>query len=85
MKLSGSPEIEPANTTQSSALPADHHWGTKIPVGLPHGDTENATVVKALLADLLERGSGYSGGLLVIIDGPKLWQQRSARCSLVSP
>ena len=26
--------------------------GTKIPVGLRHGDTENATVVKALLADL---------------------------------
>jgi transposase-like protein len=45
--------------------------GTKIPVGLRHGDTENATLVTALLADLVERGLDYSGGLLVIIDGAK--------------
>jgi transposase-like protein len=45
--------------------------GTKIPVGLRHGDTENATLVTALLADLVDRGLDYSGGLLVIIDGAK--------------
>lgn len=45
--------------------------GTKIPVGLRHGDTENATVVTALLADLVDRGLDYSGGLLVVIDGAK--------------
>lgn len=45
--------------------------GTKVPVGLRHGDTENATVVTALLADLVERGLDYTGGLLVIIDGAK--------------
>lgn len=45
--------------------------GTKVPVGLRHGDTENATVVKALLADLVERGLDFSGGLLVVIDGAK--------------
>ena len=45
--------------------------GTKIPVGLRHGDTENATLVTALLADLVERGLDYAAGLLVIIDGAK--------------
>ncbi len=45
--------------------------GTKVPVGLRLGDTENATVVKALLADIVDRGLDYSGGLLVVIDGAK--------------
>lgn len=45
--------------------------GTKIPVGLRHGDTENKTLVTAMLADLVERGLDYSGGLLVVIDGAK--------------
>lgn len=45
--------------------------GTKIPVGLRQGDTENKTVVTALLADLVERGLCYDRGLLVVIDGAK--------------
>ena len=45
--------------------------GTKVPVGLRQGDTENATVVTALLADLVDRGLDYTGGLLVVIDGAK--------------
>lgn len=45
--------------------------GTKVPVGLWEGDTENKTVVTALLADLVERGLDASGGLLVVIDGAK--------------
>jgi transposase-like protein len=45
--------------------------GTKVPVGLRQGSTENATVVTALLADLVDRGLDYSGGLLVVIDGAK--------------
>lgn len=45
--------------------------GTKVPVGLRQGDTENATVVKDLLVDLRERGLDASGGLLVVIDGAK--------------
>ncbi len=45
--------------------------GTKVPVGLRLGDTENATVVKALLADIVDRGLDASGGLLVVIDGAK--------------
>ncbi len=45
--------------------------GTKVPVGLRLGDTENATVVKALLADIVDRGLRYDRGLLVVIDGAK--------------
>ena len=45
--------------------------GTKVPVGLRLGDTENKTVVVALLADLVERGLRYEHGLLVVIDGAK--------------
>ena len=45
--------------------------GTKVPVGLRLGDTENKILVKALLADLVDRGLDYSGGLLVVVDGAK--------------
>jgi putative transposase len=43
--------------------------GTKVPVGLWLGDTENKTVVTALLSDLCDRGLSAEGGLLVVIDG----------------
>src|SRR6266498_2105048 len=45
--------------------------GTKVPVGLWLGDTENKTVVTALLADLVARGLDTDSGLLVVIDGAK--------------
>lgn len=45
--------------------------GTKVPVGLWLGDTENKTVVTNLLADLVARGLCAEGGLLVVIDGAK--------------
>jgi transposase-like protein len=45
--------------------------GTKVPVGLRLGDTENRTVVTALLADLVDRGLGFEQGLLVVVDGAK--------------
>ena len=45
--------------------------GTKIPVGLAHGDTENAVVVKTVLADLVARGLNTDNGLLVVLDGSK--------------
>ena len=45
--------------------------GTKVPVGLWLGDTENKTVVTNLLADLVGRGLSADGGLLVVIDGAK--------------
>lgn len=45
--------------------------GTKVPVGIWDGDTENTIVVTDLLADLVARGLDYSRGLLVVIDGAK--------------
>jgi transposase-like protein len=45
--------------------------GTKVPVGLWLGDTENTTVVTHLLADLVDRGLSAEHGLLVVIDGAK--------------
>jgi len=45
--------------------------GTKVPAGLWLGDTENKTVVTALLADLVQRGLDHTRGLLVVIDGAK--------------
>jgi len=50
------------------AITAD---GTKKPVGLWDGSTENKTVVRSLLADLVERGLTVDDGLLVVIDGAK--------------
>jgi transposase-like protein len=50
------------------AITAD---GTKVPVGLWEGSTENKTVVQHLLADLVARGLDTDDGLLVVIDGAK--------------
>ena len=50
------------------AITAD---GTKKPVGLWDGSTENKTVVRALLADLVDRGLRFDDGLLVVLDGAK--------------
>jgi hypothetical protein len=53
--------------------------GTKVPAGLRPGDTENNTVVTALLADLVECGLDASGGVLVVIDGAKALAAELAR------
>jgi putative transposase len=45
--------------------------GTKIPIGVWEGDTENTTVVKHLLADLVDRGLRFEQGLLCVIDEGK--------------
>jgi transposase-like protein len=45
--------------------------GTKVPLGVVEGSTENATVVKALLADLRDRGLEVTRPVLVVIDGAK--------------
>ena len=50
------------------AITAD---GIKVPVGLWIGDTENKTIGKALLADLVARGLSADYGLLILIDGGK--------------
>lgn len=45
--------------------------GRKHVLGLWHGASENSTLVKALLADLRERGLHTEGRMLVVIDGAK--------------
>jgi len=45
--------------------------GVKVPLGLWDGSTENATVARHLLADLVERGLDCEQGVLVVLDGGK--------------
>jgi transposase-like protein len=45
--------------------------GTKVPLGLAEGSSENATVVRDLLAGLRERGLEVTRPILVVIDGAK--------------
>jgi putative transposase len=45
--------------------------GTKVPLGLWEGSTENATIVSGLLSDLQERGLGCDEQILCVIDGAK--------------
>jgi transposase-like protein len=45
--------------------------GTKVPLGVWSGSTENATVCTALLQNLLERGLKIQGEILSVIDGGK--------------
>ena len=45
--------------------------GTKVPLALAEGATENATVTRDLLASLRDRGLDVTRPLLVVIDGAK--------------
>ena len=45
--------------------------GTKIPLAVVEGDTENATVVKDLLVNLRERGLNMTRPILCVLDGAK--------------
>ena len=45
--------------------------GTKHPLGVVEGDTENATVVKDLLAGLRDRGLDTTRPILCVLDGAK--------------
>jgi transposase-like protein len=45
--------------------------GTKVPLGVVQGSTENATVVRALVASLRDRGFGAQQGVLFVLDGAK--------------
>src|SRR3954452_24255458 len=45
--------------------------GKKHVLGLWHGATENATVVKSLLEDLVSRGLDSERKMLIVIDGAK--------------
>jgi putative transposase len=45
--------------------------GVKIPLGLWEGSTENATLARTLLADLVDRGLDPTQAILFVIDGGK--------------
>ena len=45
--------------------------GTKVPLSLREGSTENATVATALLSDLVDRGLRLSEDQLYVLDGAK--------------
>ena len=45
--------------------------GVKLPLGLWDGSTENATVAKELLSNLVSRGLDLGQGVLCVIDGAK--------------
>jgi putative transposase len=53
-----------------AAVGVDEH-GDKHVLGLREGATENAAAVRALLADLVERGLDTTRALLIVIDGAK--------------
>jgi putative transposase len=53
--------------------------GTKVPLALAEGATENATVVGDLLAGLRDRGLDTSRPLLVVLDGAKAPAPRGHR------
>jgi putative transposase len=45
--------------------------GVKVPLGLWEGSTENATLARSLLADLVDRGLDPAQAILFILDGGK--------------
>ena len=51
--------------------------GVKIPLGLWEGSTENATLARTLLADLVDRGLDPEQAILFVIDGGK-----ALRCAI---
>ena len=62
------------------AITAD---GTKKPIGLWDGSTENKTVVRALLADLVDRGLRSTTGCWWSSTAPRRCRRRCARCSAI--
>jgi putative transposase len=55
--------------------------GTKHPLRLRDGSTANATTATTLLANLVERRLDVEPGVLVVIDGARHSERRSATCS----
>ena len=62
--------IEIADRTHVVALGITTE-GVKIPLGLWEGSTENATLARTLLADLVDRGLDPEQAILFVIDGSK--------------
>ena len=62
--------IEIADRTHVVALGITTE-GHKVPLGLWEGSTENATLARTLLADLVDRGLDPEQAILFVIDGAK--------------
>src|SRR5256886_3814653 len=62
--------IEIADRTHVVALGISTD-GVKIPLGLWEGSTENATLARTLLADLVDRGLDPEQAILFVIDGSR--------------
>jgi transposase-like protein len=62
--------IEIAERTHVVALGISTE-GVKIPLGLWEGSTENATLARSLLSDLVDRGLDPEQAILFVIDGGK--------------
>jgi transposase-like protein len=62
--------IEIAERTHVVALGISTE-GVKLPLGLWEGSTENATLARSLLADLVDRGLDPEQAILFVIDGGK--------------
>jgi transposase-like protein len=45
--------------------------GTKVPLGVVEGSTENASVARGLISDLRDRGLDATEGVLFVLDGGK--------------
>ena len=56
---------------RTSSRSASRTDGVKIPLGLWEGSTENATLARTLLADLVDRGLDPEQAILFVIDGGK--------------
>ncbi len=53
--------------------------GVKVPLGLWEGSTENATLARSLLADLVDRGLDPERAILFVIDGSKALRKADRR------
>lgn len=62
--------LEIAERTHVAALGISTD-GVKIPLGLWEGSTENATLARTLLADLVDRGLDPDQAIMFVIDGAK--------------
>lgn len=61
-------EVADATHVVALAITTD---GVKIPLGLWEGSTENATLARTLLADLVDRGLDAEQAILFVVDGGK--------------
>ena len=55
--------------------------GTKLPLAIEEGSTENATLVTSLIVGLRERGLDVTRPILAVLDGSKALRRAVRTCS----